>query len=107
MSDRVAVIGAPDREERRLALDALVRPVLVGDLRRLLDRGSAVGGKQEPRILDGNHFGKRLRELDHDAAAVAEHRRVRDTTELLAHGLVELGNSVAERAHQTDEMASK
>ena len=47
----------------------------------------------------GTTAGERLGQLDHDAVAVAEHRRVRDAVELRPERVVELGDPVAERRH--------
>ena len=81
-ADRVAVVGAAEREERR-ARRAEVRPVLQRDLQRLLDRGRAVGRVEEVRVLDRHDARERFRQLDDGAVAVAEHRRVRAEVELL------------------------
>ena len=97
-ADRVAVVRAAEREERA-ARRAEVRPVLERDLQRLLDRGRAVGGVEEVRVVDRARPGQRFRELDHRAVAVAEHRRVRAELELLADRVVELGDAMAERVH--------
>ena len=96
-ADRVAVVGAAEREERRAAGDAAVVPVLERDLERLLDRRRAVARVEEVRIVDGHDAGQRLRQLDHDPVAVAEHRRVRAERELAHDRVVELGHVVAER----------
>ena len=77
--------------------DAPVRPVLERDLQRLLDRGGAVGREEEVRVVDRHDARQRLGQLDHDAVAVAEHRGVRAAVELVAEGVVELGDAVAER----------
>ena len=71
--------------------------MLERDLQRLLDRRRAVGGVEEVRVVDGHDPGERFRELDHRAVAVAEHRRMGAQLELLADGVVELGDAVAER----------
>ena len=63
-ADRVAVVRAAEREERRAAGDAAVHPVLERDLQRLLDRRRAVGRVEEVRVVDGHDAGERLRELD-------------------------------------------
>ena len=49
------------------------------------------------RVVDGHDRGQGLGQLDHDAVAVAEHRRVRHAVELVAERVVELGHAVAER----------
>ena len=63
-ADRVAVVRAAEREERRAAGDAEVRPVLERDLQRLLDRRRAVGRVEEVRLVDGHDPRQRLRQLD-------------------------------------------
>ena len=73
-----------------------VHPVLERDLQRLLDRGGAVGREEEVRVVDGHDPRQRLGQLDHDDVAVAEHGGVRAAVELLADGVVELGDAVAE-----------
>jgi hypothetical protein len=94
---RVAVVRAAEREVGRASVDASVHPVLERDLQRLLDGGGAVRREQEMRSVDGYDPRQRLGQLDRGAVAVAEHRRVRDPVELVAHRLVELGHAVAER----------
>ena len=74
-----------------------VHPVLERDLQRLLDRRRAVGRVEEVRVVDRDDARQRLGQLDDDAVAVAEHRRVRAAVELLADRVVELGDAVAER----------
>ena len=98
-ADRVAVVRAAEREERRAAGHAEVVPVLERDLQRLLDRRRAVARVEEVRVVDGHDPRQRLRQLDHDPVAVAEHRRVRAERELADDGVVELGHVVAERGH--------
>ncbi len=95
-ADRVAVVRAAEREVAGAAGDALVGPVLEGDLERLLDGGGAVGGEQEVRLVDRHPRRQRLGQLDDGPVAVAEQGRVGDPVELLAGGLVELGHPVAE-----------
>ncbi len=96
-ADRVAVVGAAEREERRAPGRAAVVPVLERDLERLLDRRRAVARVEEVRVVDGHDARQRLRELDHDPVAVAEHRRVRAQRELADDRVVELGHVMAER----------
>ena len=93
----VAVVRTTEGEELRTALDPAVRPVLEGDLQRLLDRGGAVGREEEVRVVDRYDARERLGQLDHHHVAVAEHGRVRAAVELRAHRVVELGHVVAER----------
>ncbi len=95
-ADRVAVVSAAEREEGRAPGHAEVVPVLDRDLQRLLDRRRAVARVEEVGIVDGHDAGQRLRELDHDAVAVAEHRRVRAERELAHDRVVELGHVVPE-----------
>ena len=96
-ADRVAVVRVLQRDEAGLAARAKVVPVLERDLQRLLDGRRAVGCVQKVRCVDRHHTGERFGQLDDDAVAVAEHRRVRALGELRAHGVVELGDAVAER----------
>src|SRR5262249_46030320 len=49
------------------------------------------------RVVDGYDARERFAELDHDAVAVAEHRRVRAALELRADRVVQLRHTVAER----------
>ena len=88
---------APPNARNVRAGRAEVRPVLERDLQRLLDRRRAVGRVEEVRLVHRNDAGERLRQLDHDAVPVAEHRGVRAELELLADRVVELGDAVAER----------
>src|SRR5207249_2708091 len=89
-ADRVAVVGAAEREIRRATGDALVRPELERDLERLFDRGGAIGGEEEVRLVDGDDRGERLGQFDRDAIAVAEERRVRNAVDLRPQRVVEL-----------------
>jgi len=73
-TDSVAVIGATERQVAGATGDPLVRPVLEGDLQRLLDSRCAVGGEEEVRLIDRHDLSQRLGQRDHDAVAVAEHR---------------------------------
>jgi hypothetical protein len=91
------VVGVPERQIAGPLGGPEVGPVLEGDLEGLLDRGRAVGREQEVRMVDRHHAAQRLRQLDHDAVAVAQQRRVRHPVDLGAQGGVELGDTVAER----------
>ncbi len=96
-ADRVAVVGPAEREERRAAGDTAIHPVLERDLQRLLNGRGAVRRVEKVRVVDRHDRGQCLGKLDDDAVAVAEHRRMRAPAELLAHGVVELGNAMSER----------
>ncbi len=98
-TDGVPVVRAAEGEERRAARDPQVHPVLERDLQCLLHRAGAVGCEEEVRLVDGDAARERLGELDHDPIAVAEHRRVRATVELLAEGGIELRNAMPDRVH--------
>ena len=93
------MVGVPQRQESRAALDSQIDPVLERDLERLLDRHRAVGRKEEVGGLDWDHVGERLRQLDDHCVAVAEHRRVSDLGGLGREGGVQLGDVVTERVH--------
>ena len=75
------MVRAAEGEVAIAAGDALVGPVLERDLDALLHGGGAVGREEEVRPVDGHDRGERLGQLDHDAVAVAEQRRVRDAVE--------------------------
>jgi hypothetical protein len=94
--DRVAVVRASEREERRATGDTAIVPVLERDLQRLLHGGRAIGRVEEMRIVDGNDGGECLRQLDDDAIAVPEHGRVRASGQLPPDRVVEFGNAVSE-----------
>jgi len=55
--------------------------------------------EEEVGIVDRHPLGECFCELDDDAVAVAEHRRVRSAFELVAYGVVELGHVVTDRVH--------
>ncbi|CAB4628569.1 unannotated protein [freshwater metagenome] len=95
-SDRVAVIGATECEIARAAGDSLIGPELESDLQCLFDGSGAVGREQEMRFGHGHPRGESLGKFDRDPVAVAEHRGMGDPIELLAGGLVEFGNVMAE-----------
>jgi hypothetical protein len=95
-ADGVAVIGAAECEEAGAARLAAVGPVLKGHLDRLLERAGAVGGEHHVRARDRRHARQLLGQLHDDPAAVAQHRAVRDPSQLLQQGRVELGDTVAE-----------
>jgi len=84
-----------------------VDPVLERDLERPLDRHRAVGGEGEVGLLDRDHPGQRLGQLDDDRVAVAEHRRVRHPGGLGGEGRIELGDPVPQGVDPSNEMASR
>ena len=95
----VAVVGAAEGEEAVALRPADVDPVLERDLEGLLDGRRPVAGEQEPGVVDRHHRGQGLGQLDHHPVAVAEQRGVGHPVELVADGLVQLGDAVAEGVH--------
>ncbi len=89
----VAVVGVAQGQVAGAAVDALVGPVLEGDLEGLLDRRGAVGGEQEVGAVHGHHGGQGLGQLHHHPVAVAEEGGVGHPVELAAQGGVELGDA--------------
>ena len=55
--------------------------------------------KRKCGVVHRHDARQRLGQLDHDAVAVPEHGRVRAAVELVAQGVVELGDLVTERVH--------
>ena len=98
-TDRVAVVGAPERQVAGAVGDAEVLPVLEGDLDRLLHRHGAVRCEQQPRILHRQPGVQFLGELDHDPVAVAQHRGVGHPARLVGQRGVEFRYPVPERGH--------
>jgi len=66
---------------------------------------SAAKGKWGSSTRD--HPGQRLRQLDDDRVAVAEHRRVRHPGGLGGEGRIELGDPVPQGVDPSNEMASR
>ena len=96
-ADRVAVVCPAEGQERRSPGRGAIVPVLERDLQRLFHGGGAVAGIEEMRVVDGHDARQCLGQLDDDAIAVAEHRRVGAECELSRHGVVQLGHVVSER----------
>ena len=98
-ADGVAVVGPAEGEEPAALGAADVDPVLERDLEGLLHRRRPVAREQETGVVDRDDRGQGLGQLDHHPVAVAEHGRVGHPVELVADGLVELGDVVAEGVH--------
>ena len=94
--DGVAVIGVAQGEEGRAPRLAPVGPVLECDLEGLLHRDRPIPSEEEVGIVDRDHCGQRLGQLDDHGVAVAQHGGVGDLGRLLGQGPVERGDVVAE-----------
>ena len=88
--------ASPRARKRGAAVDAAVDPVLERDLEGLLDRHRPIRGEEEVGVVDRDHGGERLGQLDDDRVAVAQHGRVGDLAGLGGEGGVELGDAVPE-----------
>jgi hypothetical protein len=90
------VIAVAEREIRGAALLALVGPILERDLQRLLNGSRAVGSEQHMWTIDRNDARQCFRKLDDDAIAVAQHGGMGHAVDLIAQGLVQFGDAMAQ-----------
>ena len=106
-ADGVAVVGVAQGQERGAPALAPVGPVLEGDLEGLLHRHGAVGGKEEVGVVDRDHGGQGLGQLDHHRVAVAEHGAVGDLARLAARAASSSGTRWPSVLTQREEIASR
>ena len=105
-ADRVAVVRPADAR-KVVGSVAPVVPVLQGDLQGLFHCRRAVGGEEEVGVVDRHDRGQRLRQLDDDPVAVAEHRGVRARPSWARRASSSSGTWCPSVLTQSDEIASR